>query len=414
MKLRYYQQEAVNSIDANSKVNGLMVMPTGAGKSIIIAEICKKLAGNVLILQPSLEILQQNKQKILNAINEEVGVYSASAKEKSVKRITLAMIKSIKDYDLFRDFKNIICDEAHLINAKAGEYCDFINYIKPNFLVGLTATPYRMKQTKLYGLQYRFLWRTRPKIFDKLLYVYQNYKIYQDGFWSKIKYLQYSYDDSNLFFDNSRIDYDENLIVKINNHNSVYKTVKEICLKTNKKRILIFATKIDEANYIASNVGGVAITSKTKNRKELLLKFENGEIRIIVNVMVFTTGFDLPILDCIILARPTMSLSLYCQMVGRGVRIHNQKDFVEVHDLCNNVKRFGKVETMELSNDYLASDTGNLIGIKPNNFEVNFGKYNGKKISEVPDDYIIWGFKNIANSNIKTIFKREAINRKLI
>jgi DNA repair protein RadD len=194
-KPRLYQIEAVKSVEGK---NGIIVCPTGSGKSVIIAEICKKLLGKILILQPSLEILNQNATKIINATNEEIGVYSASAGKKTISRITLATIQSIKDKNLFIDYKNVICDEAHLVNAKGGKYQELIDFIKPKYLIGLTATPYRMFQTKLYGVQYRLLWNTRPKIFKKLLYVYQNYEIYKDGYWSKIKYFQYKYNENGL------------------------------------------------------------------------------------------------------------------------------------------------------------------------------------------------------------------------
>ena len=94
MKLRYYQEEAVDKCIAGK--NGVVVCPTGAGKSIIIAELCNRLRGNILILQPTLEILNQNKNKIFNATSEKIGVYSASAKEKNINRITLARYNLLK------------------------------------------------------------------------------------------------------------------------------------------------------------------------------------------------------------------------------------------------------------------------------------------------------------------------------
>lgn len=410
MKLRYYQEEAVNRCLIGK--NGVVVCPTGAGKSIIIAELCKRINGNILILQPSLEILNQNKNKIINATEETIGVYSASAGEKNIARITLATIQSIKDYKLFKNYKNVVCDECHLVNAKEGSYEKLLNYLQPNYLIGLTATPYRMSKSRLKGLEFKLLWKTRPKIFKKLIYAYQNKQILDDGFWSKVSYSLYEYNDLGLVSGN-RNDFTEESIMLINKLNSIYKKIKAICKLTTKNKILIFATKIEEAEFIAKMVNGVAITSKTKDREQILEDFANGEIKIIVNVGVLTTGYDLPSLDCIILARPTMSLSLYCQMVGRGLRICEGKNFIELHDLCNNVKRFGKVETMEVAEDYLSSEVGNLIGFKNQDYTMQFGKWKGKLISEIDDGYIRWGAKEFKN-NLKAIFLNEARKRELI
>ena len=176
---------------------------------------------------------------------------------------------------------------------------------------------------------------------------------------------------------------------------------------------MIFATKVDEAEFIAKMINGCAITGKSSNRDEILNDFFNGKIKVLVNVGVLTTGYDLPALDCIILARPTMSLSLYCQMVGRGLRICNGKTELELHDLCGNVKRFGKVETMEIAEDYLSSEKGNLIGFKNETYVMQFGKWKGKAIAEIDDGYIKWAVKEFKN-NLKKVFLNEARKRELI
>jgi len=412
MKLRYYQEEAVKR--ALIIKNGVIVCPTGAGKSIIIAEICRRLTGNILILQPTIEILQQNKQKIFNATSEQIGIYSASAGEKTISRITLATIQSIKDFDLFAKFNTVICDEAHLVNAKGGGYEKLINFIKPEYLVGLTATPYRMARNRFNGTEFRLIWRTKPKIFKQLIYAYQNTQILADGYWTKTRHFQYTYNEDGLTSGN-RNDFTEESILRINKLNSIYEKIIAICKNTKKSRVLIFATKIEEAEFIANITNGYAISSKSEDRDELLSKFSNGKIRVLVNVGILTTGYDLPSLDCIVLARPTMSLSLYCQMVGRGLRICEGKNDLELHDLCGNVKRFGKVETMEIAENYLISEKGNLIGFKASSesYVMSFGKYKGKSIDEVDDGYIRWASKEFKN-NLKEVFLNEAKKRQLI
>jgi DNA repair protein RadD len=413
MKLRYYQEEAVNK--ALEIKNGIIVCPTGAGKSIIIAELCRRLSGKILILQPTIEILQQNKQKIFSATSEKIGIYSASAGEKTISRITLATIQSIKDFDLFARFNMIVCDESHLVNAKGGGYEKLINFIKPEYLIGLTATPYRMAKNRFSGTEFRLIWRTKPKIFKQLIYAYQNTQILADGYWTKTRHFQYTYNEDGLTSGN-RNDFTEESILRINKLNSIYEKIIAICKNTKKSRVLIFATKIEEAEFIAKITNGYAISSKSEDRDELLNKFSNGKIRVLVNVGILTTGYDLPALDCIVLARPTMSLSLYCQMVGRGLRICEGKNDLELHDLCGNIKRFGKVETMEIAENYLVSEKGNLIGFKPQNsksYVMEFGRWRGRSIEEVDDGYIKWASKEFKN-HLKEVFLNEARRRELI
>jgi len=103
-----------------------------------------------------------------------------------------------------------------------------------------------------------------------------------------------------------------------------------------------------------------------KEREEILSDFKSGKIKVVLNVGVLTTGFDFPELDCLILCRPTMSLSLYYQMLGRAVRPHNNKNYADIYDLCGNVKYFGRIETLRFIGDDnrrlgLSSDTQILI-----------------------------------------------------
>ena len=120
--LRDYQQEcsdrAVNFFRSKIKSNGLLVVPTGAGKSLIIAEIASRLNDNVLVFQPSKEILDQNFNKLRSYGVEDCSIYSASFRSKKISRITFATIGSVKSHmEDFNHFRYIIVDECHLVNA---------------------------------------------------------------------------------------------------------------------------------------------------------------------------------------------------------------------------------------------------------------------------------------------------------
>jgi DNA repair protein RadD len=121
-----------------------------------------------------------------------------------------------------------------------------------------------------------------------------------------------------------------------------------------RKNLLIFCSLIEEANQVARGIpGSMVITGETdvKKREKILSQFKAGVIRCVINVGVLTTGFDYPELEAVLIARSTMSLALYYQIVGRVMRPHKNKDCGWVVDLGGNIKFFGKIETMQIKTD---------------------------------------------------------------
>jgi DNA repair protein RadD len=125
--------------------------------------------------------------------------------------------------------------------------------------------------------------------------------------------------------------------------------VKESIEKGRKHRI-VFVSSVADAEYLATivpNSKAVSALTKPQERADILTRFKAGEIQTVFNVGVLTIGFDFPALDTIIIARPTMSLSLYMQMIGRGIRLSEGKVDCAVVDMCGNYNRFGEIETIE-------------------------------------------------------------------
>ncbi len=452
-KLRKYQKEAVEKglafMNGPETGGAIIVAPTGSGKSLIISSIAEKLNGNTLVLQPSLEILQSNLEKAEMLGIENIGVYSASADRKDIGKLTFATIGSIiKKKHLFDDFKNLIIDESHFSNAKGGMYEELIKHMGGKVL-GLTATPYRLHSYNDFKTGERcvvakFLHRTRPRLFSKIIHITQIGELYNQKFLSPLKYLtNENYQHSEIKLNSTGMDFDKKSLEKYNKEKSVIEIAAEIVSKENSKHILVFVSTVGEAiklseNINAQGISAEVISAKTpkKDRNDILKRFKDGNIRVVCNVATMTTGYDFPELDCIILGRPTQSIALYSQILGRGIRIAPEKKYCKVIDICGNVKKFGHIENFRIIEQKpgmhrLKSDKIFLTGydfyhnkdVEASNYKglkesawnssgeiVPFGKYKNTHISKIPNSYINWCVENMTGS-WQSIFKKEKKRR---
>jgi DNA repair protein RadD len=359
-KLRDYQEEAcsksVEYLKGKSKNNALIVLPTGSGKSLVIAEIANRLNDHVLIFQPSKEILEQNFNKLLSYGVLDCSIYSASFNSKTISRITFATIGSVKNNsELFRHFKYIIIDECHFVNAKQGMYKDFLDNV-PCKVLGLTATPYRLTTDGFGGSILKFITRTRPKVFTDLIYHIQISTLLERGYLSELEYFDIkAVDISQLKINSTGADFTDESVrdhyKQIDFNNKLIDIIERL-IKAGRNNIIVFTRFIEEAQYVVDKMNGLAEivtgTTKKNDRERILKDFKNGEFKIIANVGVLTTGFDFPELSTIVLARPTKSLALYYQMIGRAIRPHESKKSGWIVDLCQTFKQFGKVEDLKL------------------------------------------------------------------
>lgn len=364
-KLREYQQQAadraVNFFNSKTNKNSIIVLPTGSGKSLVIAEIANRLDGHTLVFQPSKEILEQNFNKLCSFGILDCSVYSASFNSKHISRITFATIGSVRNNpELFTQFKNIIVDECHLVNPKEGMYKTFFEVLNCKIL-GLTATPYRLSSSS-FGSMLKFITRTRPRVFSDLIYNVQISTLLDMGFLSKLNYYSMKpveWNEQNLFSNSTGADYTDKSIIAEYKRIDFYSYLIEIVNRLmnpkqggKRKGILVFTRFLEEAENLSKHIDGCQIVSgdtSKKEREQLLSDFKAGLIPVVANVGVLTTGFDYPELDTIVMARPTMSLALYYQIVGRAIRPHPNKESGWIIDLCGNIDRFGKVEDLKLT-----------------------------------------------------------------
>ena len=315
IKLRNYQKECIKSIPESG--SHLIVMATGLGKTATFTHIPRK--GRVLILAHREELVRQP----IKYFDCKVGIEMAKEYSKGDEEVVIASVPSlIRRLSRFKpdDFDMIITDEAH--HAAAKSYKKIYSYFKPRLHIGFTATPNRGDNVRL------------DDVFEDIIFERNLKWGIQNNYLSNIYCLR-----ADIGYDISKVarrlgDYAVNELENKLNIESINDAIAEAYHKYAKGQTLIFATTVAHAKAIAKKIpGAVAITNETKNRDKLIKKFTEKKIPVIVNCMVFTEGTDMPLVETIMIARPTTNSSLYTQMVGRGLRLYPGKEKLTLIDL---------------------------------------------------------------------------------
>jgi len=424
MKLRNYQVEAsdiaIKFFEESSMKKALQVLATGAGKSLCIGEIANRLKDKVLCIQSSKELLEQNYNKFIS-YGQEASIYSASFGKKEHGNVTFATIGSIvKKGEEFRKqgYKYILLDEAHTFKAGNGMWGNFLKTSKIQKVLGLTATPFKMetlggqfdsysrlKMITNRGLHY--------PMFEDIIYLQQIQEIIKLGFWSKIEYEVFDIDTGDLVFNSTGADFTEESINKFYKTQGLEKKIINRIMDSEGQAILVFVPSIQDAQSLAAKVPNSACVYSgmpSKERDRIIDEYRSGKIRTVFNVNILSIGFDYPEIDHIIDAKPKGNLGKIYQALGRCVRIHPNKEKAIVTDFSGNINRYGQIEDIFFkksmnkwqvygSDNRLLSDIA-IKYIRPWKHEgewnvyINFGKYFGKRVSDLPDNVLIDMFKN--------------------
>jgi len=346
-QLRDYQKQAVQNVINFFKISrnpAVIVLPTGAGKSLVIAELTRVAQGRVLILAHVKELVEQNYDKY-KSYGLEAGIFSASlGKKETNQKAIFGSIQSIAraDESFFHNFSLVIIDECHRVADEGStQYQDVIKKLQDRnpkiCILGLTATPYRLGMGWIYEYSHQNEIKSDQKRFFKQC-VYElplNYMI-KNKFLTppvKIDIPVTCYDFSELKMKNdhySSRDVEE--IIKNQNRLTplIIKNIIDITEKFQRKGVMIFSSTVKHAeeimNYLPSKEAQIVLgdTSMT-DRDKIVQDFKDGKFKYLVNVSVLTTGFDAPHVDVIAILRPTESNSLYQQIIGRGLRLYPGK-----------------------------------------------------------------------------------------
>ena len=344
----WYQQDAIDaavSAFCSELSRILIVAPTGSGKSVIIACFCEQAIRawgiKILAISSFEEILKQDFAAIERQLpGLGIGLYSAGLGRKTLGWVTVAGIQSIyRKPQLFEDFDLIIIDEAHLVSFSPGSmYRKFLDALgKPT--LGLTATDFRMKGG--------YLWKGEAAYFEAVAYRITIPVLQREGRLcqvisqgSKIK----------LNADDIRVQGGDYVAKELSKEFDREAITRDIAVDLSqyvdsRKLWLGFGIDIEHCENLAAalrmqGVNAEAYHSKLKDRfqKALMRDYRKRKKQSLVSVGKLTTGFDIPPIDLIFMARPTRSPGLYIQMVGRGMRVADGKKDLLVCDYAMNYK----------------------------------------------------------------------------
>ena len=363
--LRPYQREAIDLTYEYMRLNAghpVVVLPTGSGKSIVIAALCEEAmrswpATKILMLASRKELIEQNAEKMLTIWpNAPLGIFSASIGKREIDAITFAGIQSVRNRALEIGHRDLVivdeCDE--ISHEETGAYRTLIaelTAINPALrVVGFTATPYRMG----HGLI-----TDKPAIFDQLIEPTSVRELIEQGYLARLTSKSPRFHQSVEGVHKRGGEFIESELQKaVDNERDTRAAVQEIIERAgDRKHWLVFCSGVDHARHVRDEliergVNAACVTGDTpaKEREAILSAFKSGEIEAVTNANILTVGFDAPDTDLVALLRPTMSARLYVQMVGRGLRLKSDGGDCLVLDFAGNVDRHGPIVSVRPPN----------------------------------------------------------------
>lgn len=371
MNLRPYQQRSLDALyqwwvaHPGTHENPICCLPTGSGKSVVIAELCRLLFDTwpdehprTVVLVPSKELAEQNAAKLRAMLPSHlsVGYYSAAlGRKQAMADVIVATIGSIyKDAHLLGNIKCVVIDECHLVNpdsAEAGRYRKFLTELARlcRFrVVGYTATPFRGNG----------VWLTDgdDPLFTGVACTVPVQELLDAGHLSPlirpVDAMQTRIDTSGIKTTSG--DYNlHDLADRVDDY--LPQAAQEaVTLAADRKKWIAFCATVANAQTLVDLLRGHGVTAAlvcgetpATEREELIASFRAGHIRCLVTVLALATGFDVPDVDCILWLRPTQSPVLYVQGAGRGLRIAEGKADCLWLDFSDTTERLGPVDTIK-------------------------------------------------------------------
>lgn len=336
---RFAQIEALeelrNTLDEEYN-KALVVMATGLGKTYLAGFFAKDF-NRVLFIAHREEILYQARNSFKNIMPEKkYGIYNGKNKESTADTIfasiyTLSMKAHLEKFSP-DEFDLIIIDEFH--HAAADSYQRVLDYFTPTFLLGITATPDRNDNKDVYAIcdgnvAYRldFL----DAITREWLAPFKYYGVYDETDYSQLTWLGTRYDEEEL--------------LQVQLRDEMASKILDAWVDKKQTRTTGFCSSIRQANFLSSyfNQQGYKTVSLHSQQVEVgrgdaIKQLQAGELDVIFTVDLFNEGVDIPPVDTLLFVRPTESLTVFTQQIGRGLRLSSGKDFCVIIDLIGNYR----------------------------------------------------------------------------
>lgn len=364
-QLRPYQRGAIDALYdyfGQATGNPLVVMPTGTGKSVVIAGFIREALATypdtrILILTHVKELIAQNFQAMLRVWPQApAGIYSSGLSRRDINaQILFAGIQSIRKHaSRVQRCDLVIIDEAHLLGRTDGSmyraFLGELSRVNAGMLkvVGFTATPYRMDSGLLH--------KGKGRIFTDIAYQVPVLDMIQQGFLCPVipKQTSTQLDVAGVGTRGGEFIAGQ-LEAAVDRDDITRAAVGEI-VKHGEGRgsWLVFCSGVTHAKHVRDAIRGHGVSCEVVTgdtpageRDAILAAFKAGRLRCVTNANVLTTGFDAPGTDLVALLRPTKSIGLYVQMVGRGTRLAPGKDDCLVLDFAGNTARHGPIDTVD-------------------------------------------------------------------
>ena len=362
--------DALDNVRKEDYDKALVVMATGLGKTYLAAFFARQF-NRVLFIAHREEILRQAKQSFDHVLPEKSSsLYNQEEKDIEADHIFASVFTLSRKNHLQRfnpkDFDLIVVDEFH--HAAAKSYQGILHYFEPEFLLGITATPDRLDGKDVYALcdnNVAFQMHFIEAIQHGYLTPFKYYGIYDETDYSSITWLGNRYDQHEL----------EAKQLK----DTVAEKVFNAWQEHKQTRTISFCSSIRQAQYLAdyfSKKGKKAISLHSKtigySRQEAIQALKDETIDIIFTVDLFNEGVDIPEVDTLLFVRPTESLTIYTQQVGRGLRLSHGKTHCHIIDLIGNYKNADvKMQLFDTDRDRHSRTLKQVIPEVPTNCELH-------------------------------------------
>lgn len=341
-QLRPYQQEAVQATLAHfrkSRSPAVVVLPTGAGKSLVIAELARVARGRVLVLAHVKELVEQNHAKYVS-FGLDAGIYSAGLDRKEHDQKTIfGSIQSVARApdSFFENFSLLVIDECHRVSMEGEtQYFQVISKLRainPEIcILGLTATPYRLGYGWIYedNIHKKVRQTGQERFFKRCIYDLSTRYMIKNKYLTppiKIDSPVACYDFSSLKLNGTQF-VQSQIEALLKDQKRITPVIIQNIVDMSKDRqgVMIFTSSVAHAKEILQSLPKdisalVVGDTETEERDRIISDFKQRKLKFLVNVSVLTTGFDAPHVDVIAILRPTESASLYQQIIGRGLRL---------------------------------------------------------------------------------------------